>query len=402
MGKRKKKKNKKSNLVDLGGGVYMNKDTNLVISNKNIYVGNKNKTDFPNFVALLKKTQIEMKVFLNTFLQYFYRKEDIICGDGYIYVRGNDPICLTSHMDTTPTVGGAKRTPVIDYYENIETDENGNVTHTLTSPQGIGGDDRCGIWSIIMILKETAYRPYIVFCEDEEIGCVGSGKFAKTEYVNELTNCKFLVEIDRRGNNDCVFYDDDNKEFHKWVKDVTGYTEAIGSCSDICNLSSACGVSSVNLSSGYYHEHTLEEKIIVEETIHTKDVVIKLIEEGCKEEVEQFEYVDKYNYSYNYNWYSNYYNHLYNDDGDDYSWYDYKGYKKDLEKSDADKYNETTISTDCELGFNGYFVYMGQYGYEQEDCVEADSKLGCIAKFMMSHSELSWNDVLDYYFESLT
>ena len=397
MGK-KNKNNKNKNFVSLGGGSYMY-NYNLQTKKEYVYLGNKNKSDFPFLIDLLKKTQLEMKLYLKRKLEYYYKKENIIDEDGYLYVRGLDPVCLTSHMDTTPNVGGKKRIPVIDFYENIQTDKDGNKTHTLTSPQGIGGDDRCGIWSILMILEETKFRPYIVFCEDEEIGCIGSGKFAKTELCKELSNCKFLVEIDRRGNNDCVFYDDDNQEFHEWIQNVTGYKEAIGSCSDICNLSSACGVSSVNLSSGYYNEHTLEEKIIVEETIHTKNVVIKLLEEGCKEEVEQFEYVE-------YKYYSRYFgNHnRYYDDYDYYDNYYYNNYYNNYynkSKTETESKTRNTTTSNIELGFRGYFVYVDAQGEELEVYVDSDSKLGCIAKFMMDYVDVCWADVIDHYFEEL-
>lgn len=387
---KKKNKTETKNMIDLGGGVYMDsktKEITTIAEPENIYVGNKNMTDFPELISIIKKSQYNLKLHLMTVLQYFYKSENIITGDGYIYVRGEDPICLTSHMDTTPTVGGKPRELVRDFYEDVKTDKNGNVTHTITSPQGIGGDDRCGIWSILTILKETAYRPYIVFCEDEEIGCIGSEKFAKTELCQELSQCKFLVEIDRRGNNDAVFYDDDNQEFHKWVEDVTGYKEASGTCSDICNLSSACGVSSVNLSSGYYNEHTLKEKIIVEETIHTKNMVIKLLEEGCKDETEQFEYIEKQYYS---RYWSNYYDHLYGDE-DDYYGYGKKSYASGV----------GTICDNVELGFRGYFVYLDIKNHEQEVYVDSDSKLGCIAKFMMEYKDVCWSDITDYYFEEL-
>lgn len=389
MGK-KKNKTETKNMVDLGGGVYMDsktKEITTVTEPENIYVGNKNMTDFPELISIIEKSQYSLKLYLMTILQYFYKNEDIITGDGYIYVRGENPVCLTSHMDTTLTVGGKPRELVRDFYEDVKTDKNGNVTHTITSPQGIGGDDRCGIWSIVTILKETSYRPYIVFCEDEEIGCVGSGKFAKTELCQELSNCKFLVEIDRRGNNDAVFYDDDNQEFHKWVEDVTGYKEASGTCSDICNLSSACGVSSVNLSSGYYNEHTLKEKIIVEETIHTKNMVIKLLEEGCKEKVEQFEYIEKQYYS---KYWSNYYDRYYGDE-DGYYGYGKKSYTSGV----------GAICDNVELGFRGYFVYLDIKNHEQEVYVDSDSKFGCIAKFMMEYKDVCWNDIVDYYFEEL-
>ena len=350
------------------------------------YKGFKNKTDYPEFINLLKMTQIELKKYLRNQMEYYYKKEDIICEDGFLYVRGSDPICLTSHMDTTPTVGGKTRVPVIDFYEDVKKDKDGNITHTLMSPQGIGGDDRCGIWSVLLVLKETSFRPYIVFCEDEEIGCIGSSKFVKTKWCKELKECKFLIEIDRRGNNDCVFYNDENFEFHDWIENVTGYKTAFGSCSDICNLSEATQVSSVNLSSGYYNEHHLDESIVVEETLHTKDMVIRLLEEGVKDEIEQFEYIE---YDWGTKWKKN---SLFSWDDDYEDWYGYHSNKGR---------NEMTISTELGLECVGYFTFIDYNGKEKDVMVSSDSKAGCIAKFLTEHGEICWNDVTDYYFEEV-
>ena len=346
----------------------------IVYSKKFVYKGNKNKSDFPEFINLLKMSQLQIKLYLMKQMKRYYDAEDIINKDGFLYMRGRDPVCLVAHIDTTPTVDGKSRIAVIDYYEDITEDDNGNIKHILTSPQGIGGDDRCGIWTILNILDETDYLPYIVFCEDEEIGCIGSSKFAKTEYVKELKNyCKFIVEIDRRGNNDIVFYEDENYEFHEWVANVTGYKEAIGSCSDIIYLSEGSDISSVNISSGYYDEHTLEESIVVEETLHTKDAVIKLIQEGVKDEVEQFVYITYPKYKYNSLYYFGD-----KDEDEDYIY----GYGNDD--------YETVV---------GYFYYMGEDGELKEVSEIGGSKVECIGYFFVNNPNVCWSDLVDMYFE---
>lgn len=355
------------------------------------YESIRNKSIFPDFIRILKMSQLELKVYLQTQMEYFYQKENIIEGDGFLYVRGINPILLTSHMDVTPSTGGKSRLPIEDYYEFEDEDDEGNVYHTLYSPQGIGGDDRCGIWTILNILKETNYRPYILFCEDEEIGCIGSSKFTKTELVNELSNLKFLVEIDRHGNNDAVFYDDDNEEFHKWIEDVTGYKEAYGSCSDICNLSRKCKVSSLNLSCGYYDEHTTKETIVIEETLRTKDIVIKLIAESDKDETPQFEYKEKsfiYNNYYGYrrfydndyeNYYKRYYSGLWDDDDDD----------NDIDTDDID--DKLVMQID----------YIDSNGEEDWAEVEGNSELECWGQFFLDHLDVCGSDVIDWYINGL-
>ena len=58
-----------------------------------------------------------------------------------------------------------------------------------------------------MIITRTKYRPDILFCEDEEIGGIGSSKFARSKYVSHLTDLKYLVDLDRANDKDAVYYD---------------------------------------------------------------------------------------------------------------------------------------------------------------------------------------------------
>lgn len=237
------------------------------------YKGRKNKTDFPNLVKILKMTQPELKEYCKGELKrYGYKVVSDDSIDGYLYAKGKAPVLLIAHMDTV------HKNVIKDYYEYYDKVKQ---IHTLSSPQGIGGDDRCGVWTILQILK-VGIRPSVLFVENEEIGCLGSQTFCKSKYINDISeNIKFMVEIDRRGNNDLVFYEDNNEGWHRYCENITGYKEAYGSYTDICELSEASGVASVNISSGYYNEHTLEETIVVEETLHTVEAVKKMIKD-CK------------------------------------------------------------------------------------------------------------------------
>lgn len=66
--------------------------------------------------------------------------------------------------------------------------------------------------------------------------------------------------MDRRGNNDAVFYDCDNPEFADFVC-AFGFKEAMGSFSDISVVAPYLKTAAVNISAGYYNEHRLYEVI---------------------------------------------------------------------------------------------------------------------------------------------
>lgn len=235
-----------------------------------------------SFVDICRMTQHELKKYLPRFLRG--KGYTVVVDDGFIYAKGNNvPVMLTAHMDTVH-----KEPPSI-----ILRQQSGNK---ISSPQGIGGDDRCGIYMIMKILKDTDLRPTILFCEDEEIGGIGSSKFCRTELIKEVNTLKFLIELDRTGKDDAVFYDCDNPDFTDFILDQTGYKESYGSFSDISVLSPASGIASVNLSCGYYNAHTKDEYVLLNEMYHTIEVTEKLLIAAQKEDIAQYEYYETKRY----------------------------------------------------------------------------------------------------------
>lgn len=226
------------------------------------------------FEKLLTYTQKDLKSYLGNYLcATGYKVEK---GDGYLFAKGTIPVMLVAHMDTARNEIPKK---IIKLAGKI-----------CAENSLVGGDDRCGVWMIMNIIKKA--KCSVLFLEDEEIGCVGARKFIKTETANFIKdNISFMIELDRRGSNDCVYYSNDNREFVKYIKEKTGTVEAYGSCSDISHLMPATKVAGVNLSCGYYNEHTKQEYIVVKEMESIMNRLIKfLIEE---KEFPKFEYIAK-------------------------------------------------------------------------------------------------------------
>lgn len=164
---------------------------------------------------------------------------------GFLYAKGELPVLLVAHLDTVHTH------PV----NTICYSDDGNI---IMSPEGIGGDDRAGIYMILKIIKK--HRCHVLFCEDEEKGGVGAKKFVDSGILPKVN---YIVELDRHGDNDAVFYDCDNPEFTKFVEGF-GFKEAGGSFSDISVIAPAIGAAAVNISTGYYNEHTRHEYVDME------------------------------------------------------------------------------------------------------------------------------------------
>ena len=302
--------------------VWWNKKTQRTVA----YTGKRNKVSKCNemFVMICRLDKAQLKNYLIMYL-YEVGYKNVVVGDGFVYAKGEIPFCLTAHMDTV-------------HAETVKTtyelEQDGD--YIISSPQGIGGDDRCGIYMIMNILKK-GFKPYVVFCEDEEIGCVGSSKFIKTNLIDELKECKYIIELDRAGSNDAVFYHCDNPEFTEFITNTTEYKVAYGTCSDISVICPACKVAGVNLSCGYYNPHTLGEFVSMNEMAHTQEIVEKLLNTECV----AYEYKEKkYSYTQYYggyygNYYGKQYGSWYDDESDD--WYDewsYKNAKKNQTKAE--------------------------------------------------------------------
>lgn len=261
------------------------------------------------FNTIVKMSQKNLKEFCEKELKK-RGYQDIKNKNGFLYAKGEHPVLLVAHMDTVHTEN------VKEIYYN-----KGKVY----SPQGIGGDDRCGIYMILNIVNEL--KCHVLFTEDEEIGCIGANKFTKiSQYKNLPVN--YIVEFDRKGDNDAVFYECDNEEFTEFVTEDGFFKENWGSCSDISYVAPYMGVAAVNLSCGYHEAHTLKEYVVLDEMekviVEAKKMIAKEVEKPF--EYIEMQYVSNYKYGSSSRGYYDYY--------DDWDYYGYNGYAKTPQEID--------------------------------------------------------------------
>lgn len=288
------------------------------------------------FKDLLKLNQLKLKSKLKKELFQFY---DVVYDeDGFLYAQGEIPVLLVAHMDTVH-----KETPKMILIEKGK----------ISSPQGIGGDDRCGIAMILDVIK--THKCSVLFTEDEEVGGIGASKFTNTELAKSLiSKFNFIIEFDRKGNRDAVFYDCGNEEFENFITQKYFKTN-MGSFSDISIVAPYLKTAAVNLSCGYYNAHTTKEYIVWDE-------MLKVIEEAKwlldKMDETKYEYVE------------NQYRYL---DGN-YDFYDSIGIYTGF---------ESLWGIDYEDGFTLGFAEVFAFSKEE-----------AIGKFLMKNEHLTYRNVL--------
>jgi len=154
----------------------------------------------------------------------------------------------------------------------------------MMSPQGIGGDDRAGVYMILRLIQSC--HCHVLFCEDEETGGHGARAFTKSGIKPDVN---YIVELDRTGSNDAVFYQCRNRQFERHINGF-GFQTAFGSFSDISILAPHLNLAAVNLSTGYYHAHQPGEYVRLDEVEDLVGRIAKLLQT----KTEQFSYTQRF------------------------------------------------------------------------------------------------------------
>lgn len=179
----------------------------------------------------------------------------------FLYRQGTrrDRVVLVAHADTywadwTERYGQGGHGVVFD----------GRCMRSANPGCGLGADDRAGC-AIVWLLRDTGHS--ILITDGEEIGCRGSTWLMLDPCNQNIARAinhghQFVVEFDRRNASDFKCYDVGTEAFRHYIRQATGYAEPdTRSSTDIRHL--CRHIAGVNLSIGYYNEHTGNEYLDV-------------------------------------------------------------------------------------------------------------------------------------------
>lgn len=182
--------------------------------------------------------------------------------------------CLCAHLDQVQKVHA------LDFEVCRSEDILFGYSKTFKSYQGLGADDKNGIWVCLKCLeKYDAIK--VAFFVDEERGCVGSQKAV----MSFFDDCRFVLQIDRKNGGDFISNIGGwtplcSKEFIEAVQmEKFGYKEESGLMTDVqCLKENGLKVSAANISCGYYNPHTDTEFTLWSELQNCRAFVEHIIE----------------------------------------------------------------------------------------------------------------------------
>jgi len=208
--------------------------------------------------------------------------------NGNIYVTKGEAEfypCVIAHTDTVHSITD------MEVREEMLPNLQGELKEAFKAyhrekghPVGIGGDDKCGVFACLELLKELPYLKAAFFVS-EETGCHGSRKadssfFSNVGYAIQfdapenwmITETCFGTRLfDRKGEffEKCdVILNENMNEKRKYM--THPYT-------DVYALKNKFNFSCINFSIGYYRYHKKNEYVVVEDTFNGIEMGKKMI-----------------------------------------------------------------------------------------------------------------------------
>lgn len=209
-------------------------------------------------------TQREFRDWLENYIKTNYQNViSNIDTYGNLYVTKGDAEvvnCVIGHLDINQKM-------VVDPQVVIKDDWIFGWDGSLGRQCGVGHDDKAGVYFCLQALDKfdniKAFFPL-----DEEVGCLGTNQCD----VSFFSNVGFMVQLDRRGNNDISQYtngvdvvDSATKKLLRDCMKKFKYKWQDCMFTDVGELVDILEIQGVNISCGYYNEHSSDEVLRISE-----------------------------------------------------------------------------------------------------------------------------------------
>ena len=193
--------------------------------------------------------------------------------------------CVISHTDTVHHLD------TINIEEMMLKNSQGELKPSLKAfndkglPTGIGGDDKCGVFACLTLLKELPYLKAAFFVA-EETGCHGSNAADKNFFENVGYGIQFDAPENWMITEKCfgqLLFDRGTEFFEKVDKVLTEGMNwdqkqyMVHPYTDVYALRTKFDFACINFSIGYYDYHTRDEYVVIEDVFNGIEMGRKMI-----------------------------------------------------------------------------------------------------------------------------
>lgn len=194
--------------------------------------------------------------------------------------------CVISHTDTVHQID------TINIFEEKKLNAQGHSKLSLKAyndfgePTGIGGDDKCGVFACLTLLKELPNLKAAFFVS-EETGCNGSRNADESFFENVGYAIQFDAPENWMVTEKCygqILFDRDSEFFDKCDEvlcesmNVKDMKYMVHPYTDVYALRGKFNFSCINFSIGYYDYHTRNEYVVIEDVFNGVEMGKKMIQ----------------------------------------------------------------------------------------------------------------------------
>jgi len=192
-----------------------------------------------------------------------------VSSNKYLFIKGNSNICLVAHTDTDLEI----------IPDQIKIEKNLIVGYHEGQRCAIGGDDRVGVYLLYQILIcHECNVPNMLLVSGEETDDDGCIDFINT--FTELPNVDVFIDLDAHGCNLYTWYGEERTPAMDWIETFGFVDSEVGYRSTVYLLENFYDIPAINLSVGYYHNHTPDEFIDLDAVALTKNKLKTIINAG--------------------------------------------------------------------------------------------------------------------------
>lgn len=183
--------------------------------------------------------------------------------------------CVIAHTDTVHDIDKINIVEFEGVNGQGEPKLSLKAVNDKRKPTGIGGDDKCGVFACLEILKELPVIKAAFFVSEEQ-GCIGS----KNADAKFFSNVGYAIQFDSPGNNAITeflmgkrMFSRESEFFNKCNKIVlenfTSDTQyKYHPYTDIYCINMLFHIECLNLPIGYYNYHTKHEYVVIEDVFN--------------------------------------------------------------------------------------------------------------------------------------
>lgn len=186
--------------------------------------------------------------------ELFRQGYNVIHGNGYYFAEGSIPVLLIAHINS------------IHEEQPIEICKSENF---WMAPEGIGGENRCGIYALLQIVRH--YHCHILLLNDK----INNNITSLLNGLSEDFYIAFAIDLALEGKNECLIHRCTDVMIRSALKE-RGYE--LTPSAAILEFPKNLKLTYISISTGFYDSYLQSERICIDDVWHSVRTIERILD----------------------------------------------------------------------------------------------------------------------------